>query len=314
MSRPEPIVTEKAPVAVIIPTYNRGTAVISVVGRVLACNPQPAEIWVHIDQSDGLLERQLIERFPGVHILSSANRLGPGGGRHRCLLACGAPYAVSLDDDSFPLDPDFFAIVDRLFSENPGAAILGAQVQHRGEPVNSRTDALRRIPNFVGCGHAVRLTAYRQVRGYLPVPASYEIEEADLSLQLFRVGWAIYESGELRVFHDTDLVHHQSAEVTSAGITNVALNAFLHYPLLALGWAAVQVFGKVLYCVRMGRFSGILTGIWRIPGACWRNRRFRRPVSWRTLVAYLTFRRSDSAFRRETRRLSEESGTREVRV
>lgn len=305
---------EKAPVAVIIPTYNRGTAVVSVLERVLACNPQPAEIWVHIDQSDGVLERQLVERFPGVHILTSTNRLGPGGGRHRCLLACGVPYAVSLDDDSFPLDADFFATVDRLFSENPRAGIFGTQIQHRGEPTNPRTEVLRRIPNFVGCGHAVRLTAYREVRGYLSVPAAYEIEEADLSLQLFRVGWTIYESGQLRVFHDTDLVHHRSAEVTSAAITNVALNAFLHYPLLAWGWAAVQVFGKVIYCVRMRRFSGILRGIWSIPGACWRNRRFRRPVSWRTLVTYLTFRRSDSAFRRETQRLLKESGATELRV
>ena len=36
------------------------------------------------------------------------------------------------------------------------------------------------------------------------------MEESDLSLQLFAAGWQIYEAGELRVFHDTDLAHHQS--------------------------------------------------------------------------------------------------------
>ena len=72
-------------------------------------------------------------------------------------------------------------------------------------------------------------------------------------------------SGELRVFHDTDLVHHKSAEVTSAGITNLALNAFLHYPLLAWGWASVQVAGKVAYCARMGRVSGIARGVFENP-------------------------------------------------
>jgi GT2 family glycosyltransferase len=293
------IVDEKAPVAVVIPTYNRGSAVVSVLEKVLACDPQPAEIWVHIDQNDGVLERHLMERFPGIHVLTSVGRLGPGGGRHRCLLACSAPYAVSVDDDSWPVDADFFAVVDRLFLEHRGAAIFGAHVQHRGEPASPRTDALRRVPNFIGCGHAIRLAAYREVRGYLPVPVSYEIEEADLSLQLFRTEWTIYESGELRVFHDTDLVHHKSAEVTSAGITNLALNAFLHYPLLAWGWASVQVAGKVAYCARMGRVSGIARGILRIPGACWRNRRFRRPVSLRTLIAYLTFRRNDQVFRRK---------------
>jgi hypothetical protein len=29
-------------------------------------------------------------------------------GRHRCLLACKPPFAVSFDDDSYPVDSDFF--------------------------------------------------------------------------------------------------------------------------------------------------------------------------------------------------------------
>src|SRR6185312_14602030 len=68
-------IARKAPVAVIVPTYDRGGAVISVLERVLACDPQPAEIWVHIDRSDGVLESDLNERFPGVRVLTSAERL-----------------------------------------------------------------------------------------------------------------------------------------------------------------------------------------------------------------------------------------------
>jgi glycosyltransferase involved in cell wall biosynthesis len=287
-------------VAVVIPTYNRGMAIFSVLERIHLCDPAPAEIWIHIDLSDGILEHDLKVKYPGVSILTSAKRVGPGGGRHRCLQNCRAPYAASFDDDSFPLDPDFFGTIDRLFSENSRVGILSARVQHRGGPEISRSDALRRVPNFIGCGHAIRLSAYRQIRGYLPIPVSYEIEEADLSLQLLGANWAVYETGELRVFHDTDLDHHRSEEVTSAGITNLALNAFLHYPLLALGWAAVQVLGKVTYCIRMKRYAGIVEGIGAIPGACWRNRRYRRPISWKTLVAFLMFRRDDLAFRKRT--------------
>ena len=104
-----------------------------VLEKVLKCDPQPAEIWVHIDQDDGVLERQLMERFPGIQILTSAGRLGPGGGRHRCLLACDAPYAVSFDDDSRPVDADFFAAIEPLFSSYPKAAIFGASIWHRAE-------------------------------------------------------------------------------------------------------------------------------------------------------------------------------------
>ena len=102
-------VDSSAPVAVIIPTYNRGVAILSVLEKIQACNPKPAEIWVHVDLGDGVLEREVQRRFPDVGILTSATRLGPGGGRHRCLLACTTPYAVSFDDDSYPVDPDFFS-------------------------------------------------------------------------------------------------------------------------------------------------------------------------------------------------------------
>src|SRR5262249_5767843 len=104
----EPLMTARAPVAVTIPTYNRGSKVISVLEKIQKCDPQPAEIWVHVDLGDSILERELIRRFPKVGVLSSPVRLGPGGGRHRCLLSCNAPYAVSFDDDSYPVDTDFF--------------------------------------------------------------------------------------------------------------------------------------------------------------------------------------------------------------
>ena len=218
---------EKAPVAVFIPTYNRGEAVIFVLERVLACDPQPAEIWVHIDQCDGVLERELKERFPGVHVLTSADRLGPGGGRHRCLSACGTPYAVSLDDDSWPADRDFFAAIEPLFAEYPQAAIFGASIWHRSEAPKVRNASVRRVASYVGCGHAIRVAAYRDVRGYLARPTAYGMEESDVGLQLFAKGWHVYSAGVLRVYHDTDRAHHNAAEITASTITNLALLGIL---------------------------------------------------------------------------------------
>ncbi len=99
---------DTARVAVIIPTYNRGTAVFSVLDRIAECKPGPAEILVHVDSADGILEAELGGRFPNVKILTSPKRIGCTGGRYRCLLACSVPYAVSFDDDSYPVDRDFF--------------------------------------------------------------------------------------------------------------------------------------------------------------------------------------------------------------
>jgi GT2 family glycosyltransferase len=281
------------PISVIIPTYNRGMKVLSVLEKIRLCQPSPAAIIIHIDLSDGRLEAELKERFPDVVILTSSVRRGPGGGRHRCLLACKTPFAVSFDDDSYPVDRDFFATVERLFLEHPRAALLEANVWHRNEPELPRATSLTPIASYMGCGYAIRPDVYRQMRGHLDRPVPYGIEEADLSLQLFVSGCQMMRAGELRVFHDTDLKHHRSAEITAGSIANVALYGFLHYPVKAWPLVVAQVTNKVFDCVRKGRFGGILSGLLQIPGVCYRNRMHRNPVTWKALKRYVEFRRAE---------------------
>jgi GT2 family glycosyltransferase len=284
--------TSTVPVAVLIPTYNRGSAVLSVLEKIQNCEPQPMEIWVHVDHADGALESELHRRFPRVGVLTSKPRLGPGGGRHRCLLACKAPYAVSFDDDSYPVDHDFFRCVEQLFIQHPNAAIFAGSIWHRDEPEKPRIKSLSLSPSYIASGFAVRLAAYHATRGLLSRPVGYGMEETDLSLQLFASGWDIYQTRELRVFHDTDLGHHQTPEINAGVIANVALFVFLHFPVARWGWGLLQVGNRIVYSVRMGRFRGISSGLLRIPLDCYRHRRYRKVVPWPVLKRFLEFRRT----------------------
>jgi hypothetical protein len=118
------------------------------------------------------------------------------------------------------------------------------------------------------------------------------MEEVDLSLQMVAAGWHIYEAGDLRVLHDTDLQHHQSPEINAGAITNVGLFAFLHFPIVRWGWGALQVGNRVVYSMRMGRFRGICSGLLQIPIDCYRNRDHRNALAWPTLKRFLEFRRT----------------------
>jgi GT2 family glycosyltransferase len=284
----------KAPVAVFIPTYNRGKAVFTVLEKVEQCDPSPTEIFVHIDQADGVLEAELSRRFPTVRVLTSPTRLGPGGGRHRCLVATSAPYAVSFDDDSYPVDPDFFRRVEQSFLAYPNAAIFGASIWHQNEPERARVERLSLSPSYIGCGFAIRLAAYQQTRGFLPRPVTYGMEETDLSLQLFAAGWDIYQADFLRVFHNTDLKHHESWENNAGAITNVALFAFLHFPIMRWGVGLLQVGNRVLYSMRTRRFHGICSGLLQIPIECYRHWPHRHAIAWPTLKKFLEFRKAGS--------------------
>ena len=280
------------PIAVCIPTYNRGRAVFETLDRIDECNPRPIATLVHIDKPDGVLEAELRRRFPQVKVLTSPTRLGPGGGRHRCLLACNTPYAVSFDDDSYPVDADFFGRVEQLFRDYPNAAIFGARIWHKNEPEKARTESVNLVAEYIGCGFAIRLKAYNDMRGLLPRTVPYGMEETDLSLQLFAAGWQIYEAGDLRVFHDTDLSHHKSAEINAGTITNTGLFAFLHFPVTSWGWGLQSVANRILYCVRMGRLRGVLTGLLRIPVDCYRCRHYRNAIDRTVLKEFLALRRT----------------------
>jgi GT2 family glycosyltransferase len=263
-----------------------------VLEKIEECDPRPVETLVHIDRANGTLKSELNRRFPNVRVLTSSTRLGPGGGRHQCLLACNAPYAVSFDDDSYPVDVDFFGWVEQLFLRYPHAAIFGASIWHQNEPEKIRVESVGLSPSYIACGFAIRLAAYRKARGFLSRPIAYGMEETDLSVQLFAAGWDIHEVGHLRVFHDTDLKHHESSEINAGVITNIGLFVFLHFPVVRWGWGLLKVANRVAYCMRTGRFRGVCSGLLGIPIECYRHRRYRKVIAWPTLKRFLEFSRT----------------------
>jgi len=282
-----------APFAVGIPTWGRGDRIVETLKRVAACNPSPSEVIVHVDGGDVELARKIETAFPMAKLLvGEPVRIGPGGGRNKCIEAATQPFFVSFDDDSYPVDADFFAEVVRLFERHSDAAVLGAQIWHRGGKEIPRSDAICIRPIFTGCGYAMRVAAYKQIRGYLPRPDAYGMEESDLSIQLFAKNWKIFDACRLRVFHDTDLSHHENPRITAETIANAGLFAFLHYPVAGWPWGILQIGNAIWYALKVGRVRGILTGLFRIPATCYNFRWARKPLPLPMLIRYLRFRRS----------------------
>jgi hypothetical protein len=257
---------------------------------ILACDPPPKEIWVHIDKSDGVLEGKLSTRFPGVHVLSSPDRLGPGFGRHRCLQAINSDIACSFDDDSYPLVRDYFSTVATLFLDHPEAALMAAAIVERGQPVPEATPEVRPARAFGGGGHAIRVAAYQSVRGYVPRSVAYGLEESDLALQLREQDHAILQCNLLQVFHDSDLSHHDRPEIVAGVVANKVVLPFLRYPVLLWPLGALQLASTLAYCMRRRRWRGILAGLSAAPRACRELRAYRQPVRVRTVLRDLAIR------------------------
>jgi GT2 family glycosyltransferase len=269
----------------LIPTWRRTAQLRNTLHHLLACEPPPAGILVHVDAGDEETPAMLAREFAhAVRWVVAEITRGPGGGRDVLARMTDAGLLVSLDDDSWPEDPDFFRRAADMAARFPEAGVLACAVRQKGQDEAAGPATSRELASFENCGCAIRRSAYLQTRGFVPLRYAYGMEEVDVALQLLDKGWSIRHIPELRVFHDTDLDHHPSAAVNAAHISNTALFAFLRYPLPLWPLGLLQVLNRVRYAVGMGRFSGIVSGLMAIPRACWAHRKHRDPVGAKTIL------------------------------
>lgn len=278
-------------VSAVVTAYRRVDAVVDTIGRIRACDPAPAEVIVHVDGGETATTAAIAAAFPDVRVVQSNTTLGPGGGRNALMAAASQPFVASFDDDSYPIDSDYFARLARLFEEFPAAGVLDAYVFHLHQRIEPDGDHCEWVADFSGGGCAYRRSQFLETGGYVSVPVAYGMEEVDFGLRFHAAGGRVLRSRRLRVFHHADLSRHAAPAVTAASIANIALLGYLRYPLSWWGIAGAQCVKRIAWLVRNGRWRGIASGLLAIPATIGRYRQQRDPISARALRSYLALRR-----------------------
>ncbi|MEQ2005879.1 MAG: glycosyltransferase [Limisphaerales bacterium] len=280
-----------SPITVIVTAYQRVEQTLMTLRKLLNCQPSPDEILVHVDGNHEACAKAIRDAFPGVQVIVSEQNIGPGGARNKLIAAAKHEFVASFDDDSYPLDDDYFARVETLMAQFSEVSILNAAVYHQGETI--RPDARRAewAADFSGGACVYRRSAFLATTGYVPLPLAYGMEEVDFAVRLRAQGGRILQTTWLRVYHDTDRQRHSSPAVTSASIANMALLTYLRYPPLYWPVGLGQIFNRVRWLIPHGRRAGILSGIASIPRHCWRHRLFRKVVSLAAIRSYFQLRR-----------------------
>lgn len=277
-----------APITVGIPTFGRGIRVLQVLEKLEGCEPKPFEIFVYIDDADKKLAQVIQDNNPRVKILTGATRVGPGGARHRCLNAASQPYFASFDDDSWPIDTDYFSACISIMNTDNKVAVLETSIFHQDQKEPERSNSFHQTCSFTGCGHVMRVSAYRQVAGYVDRAWAYGLEERDVSMQLLALEWKIIKTSTARVFHDTRLKHHGNKEITRATIENAALLPWLRYPVSFWPYGILQYANVIWFLVKSQRWPGLVKGILGSPLEIWRHRKMRKPLPKSAFKAYLS--------------------------
>ena len=278
-------------VTAIVTAYQRIEEVLNTLRVLQQCDPAPAEILVHVDGGEHPCAERIRGAFPDARIIVSDERVGPGGGRNKLIGAAGHPIVASFDDDSYPMDRNFFARLEQLFAEYPEASIIDSHVCHLNQAIEPDTDRSEWVADFSGGGCAYRRERFLETGGYVALAAAYGMEEVDVGLRLHALGGRVLRSRRLRVFHNTDLARHADPAVTAASIANIALLAYLRYPRWLWGVAVAQCLRRIGWLLRSRRIRGVLAGLGSIPATIGRHRRERHPVSTRALRSYWALRR-----------------------
>ena len=278
-------------ITAVVTAYQRIEQALVTLEKLRACRPAPEEILVHVDGNQTQCERTICRALPEIKIIVSQESIGPGGGRNKLVAAARNEIVASFDDDSYPIDTDYFARVQGLFEQFPDASIISAAVYERGQPIGLDARETAWVSDFVGGGCVYRRADFLATAGYVPLPVAYGMEEVDLALRLHAQGGRILSTTWLRVFHDTDLGRHASPAVTAGSIANIALLAYLRYPPFYWPFGLGQVYNRVRWLITHGRRTGICSGLASIPRRCWRHRHFRQVVSRSTIRSYLHLRR-----------------------
>ena len=163
---------------------------------------------VHVDANRRDCEEAIRKAFPSVRILRRKEQVGPGGGRNKLVDAAQFELVASFDDDSYPIDSDYFARATKLFEQFPDAAVICAALYHVGEAIGLDDRHAEWTADFSGGACIYRRRAFLDAGGYVPSPVAYGMEEVDLAIRLHSRGGRILTTRWLRVFHNTNLERH----------------------------------------------------------------------------------------------------------
>src|SRR5436190_23040221 len=98
----------KPGISAIVTAYDRIDQVLQTIKIIENCEPGPDEILVHVDADQARCRQAILDAFPNLRVLLSTDCVGPGGGRNKLMAAATYDLVASFDDDSYPIDSDYF--------------------------------------------------------------------------------------------------------------------------------------------------------------------------------------------------------------
>ena len=189
--------------AISIATHNRLPELRRTLAVIAALTPPPDEMLICADGCDDGTAQVVRDQFPHAKLIEHAQPHGSIRSRIELMHAATSDIVISLDDDSYPTDPDYVARVGELFAKYPHVAV--ASFPQRTDEFPETLGILdfgpsRYAANYVNAAAAFRRSVYLGLEGW-PPEFEHAYDEPDYTLQCLAAGYAVYYDTRLTIRH-----------------------------------------------------------------------------------------------------------------
>jgi GT2 family glycosyltransferase len=255
----------------VILSWNRKSDLSRVLTCLSANTVTPIQIIVVDNASSDGSAAMVLREYPSATCITLESNIGIAGW-NAGLDAVEGDYVLLLDDDSYPVDPDFETVF-RYLDEHRECGILALRVVNEQDG-RDETASFREGPvlSFVGCGVIIRASLFQKIGGFDASLFLYE-HEIEYAMRSWNAGYSVIYYPGMTVNHIASPMHRKPAGgtgsdcrriyYTSRNILYILLTRFpLRFVLLrAMRIALGRSIASVLHGCGLSAAKGFLHGL-----------------------------------------------------
>ena len=261
-------------------------------------SPSPSEVLICADGCTDDTAATIARDFPEFVIIENTERQGSIPSRARILRRASADIVISLDDDSYPVGPDFLARVGKVLKEHPEAAVISfaefRHEEHSGPEAPPRDQRRGRyVAAYANCGAAMRRDVYLALAGF-PSFFGHMYEEPDYALQCYAAGRAVWFEPALAVRHHMSSVNRHMGRRQRLHARNELWSVLIRCPWPYLPVVALfRVWRQLRYAATQGLTDVLLQPAWWLSALAGLPQCIagRSPIPWPTYWAWMKLAR-----------------------
>jgi GT2 family glycosyltransferase len=252
-------------ISVMITTLNRLSDLQQTLKVLERLDPPPAEILI---TADGCTDNTVVyvqKNFPTARLIINETGRGSVASRDAMLRQAVGDLVLSLDDDSYPEQPDCLQRIVGLFAERPKLAVANFPQRTDEYPETlAKTDfgapcVTRTFANSAAC---FRKSIYLQLPGF-EASFFHMYEEPDYALQCFANGYEVYFAPIITIRHHYSKLSRNGIRVHQRHARNEMWSTLMRCPFpYAAALICYRIFSQFRFASKQGLEWVIKEPVW----------------------------------------------------